>query len=554
MITRFTEEEKHKNTHVNLLIIIGLFGFLFRLFLVRYRFAAAVDEVNYLKLGISGKLNGLSDVFHTYWSPLLPMLISFSCAIFEDYVFAGRFVSIIAGSLLAVPVYLLGKHVYDEAVGLVAAAFVGFFPPLAFQSTQVLTEPLGMLLAAFAIYLGMKCLDQHSIRNILITAILAGLLYLNHPIGMGFFVVIGGWLFFGFLFRRSLKRLVPVMFFVMGFIFVASPYVIYLKKETGIWTPSTKLAANQQFEFYENEDDFDPFRSLDEKNQSVPFDQIYHIGSFIRDSGGSQQSISTFHIDSFLTKYMKNLYGMLKRSIPEFLTTIPMLFLGVGLLGVSWKAQQRKKTLYLLSFVGFYWFLLLPSFHIIERYLTPLWPVCAIWIANGAVQFHKSLSSYESLKSLFSRRMNYIGGIASVITIALFLVLSFMPELGRVLSRNPFSKEYWSPPVEQKIAGLWLRDQTPERKVIMSRYQTVDIYAGNYDIRESITIPDNELDRVVAYARNRGVNYLVLNERYKDDNPSMAYLYDVKEDPNGLECIYKNRDPSGYLTLIYRVK
>jgi 4-amino-4-deoxy-L-arabinose transferase-like glycosyltransferase len=553
LISRFIEKSKLKYKPLHFIIGIILGGFAFRLFLVRYRFAAAFDEVNYLKLGISGSLNGLSDVFHTYWSPLLPMFISIFCTFFEDYVFAGRFVSIMAGSLLAVPVYLLGKHVYDETVGLVAAAFVAFFPPLAFQSTQVLTEPLGMLLAAFAVYLGLKCLDHDSIRNILITAILAGLLFLNHPVGMGFFVVIAGWLLFLFLSRRSFKNLVPVMLFVVGFMVVASPYVIYLKKETGIWTPSTKLAANQQFESYESVDGFDPFRSLDEKNQSVPFDQIYHIGTFIRDSDGSQSSLSTFRIGSFLKKYMKNLYGMLKRSIPEFLTTIPMLFLGVGLLGVSWKAQQGEKMLYLLSFVVFYWFLLMPSFHIIERYLTPLWSICAIWIANGAVQIQKTMSANEPLKRLLSTRKSNVGVVAAMITFAVLLVFSFMPELSRIFSKEAFSKDYWSPPVEQKIAGLWLRDQTADRKVIMSRYQTVDIYAGNYDIRESITIPDNDLDRVLAYAQYRGVNYLVLNERYKEDNPQISHLYDPKENPDGLERIYSKRDDSGYLTAIFRI-
>ncbi|PJF37839.1 MAG: hypothetical protein CUN55_20040, partial [Phototrophicales bacterium] len=84
-------------------------------------------------------------------------------------------------------------------------------------------------------------------------------------------------------------------------------------------------------------------------------------------------------------------------------------------------------------------------------------------------------------------------------------------------------------------------------------YQSVDIYAGNYDIHQSFSIPDNAIDRVVAYARNRGVQFIVLNERYKRDNPKIAFLYKNDTAPPGLKQIYAKRDPSGYLTKIYEV-
>ncbi len=42
-------------------------GLALRLFLLKCRFVVSFDEVNYLKLGVSGHLHGLSDVLHTYW-------------------------------------------------------------------------------------------------------------------------------------------------------------------------------------------------------------------------------------------------------------------------------------------------------------------------------------------------------------------------------------------------------------------------------------------------------------------------------------------------------
>ncbi len=96
------------------LAIIAIAGLALRLFFLRYRFAVAFDEVNYLKLGVSGYLNGLGDILHTYWSPLLPGLIAFSSQFFDSYELAGRMVSISASTLLIFPVYSLGNFVYDQ--------------------------------------------------------------------------------------------------------------------------------------------------------------------------------------------------------------------------------------------------------------------------------------------------------------------------------------------------------------------------------------------------------------------------------------------------------
>jgi hypothetical protein len=135
----------------------------------------------------------------------------------------------------------------------------------------------------------------------------------------------------------------------------------------------------------------------------------------------------------------------------------------------------------------------------------------------------------------------------------LFVVLTtlYIPTLVKIVSIDPWSGNTAADPVEQKVAGLWLKAHGKKNPVIMSRNHTVDFYAGNLNIAESVTIPKNTMDRVLAYAENRRVDYLVLDERYKKDYPHIADLFEGKEGVPGLLRIYDETARSGLRTIIY---
>ncbi len=316
-------KKNNKNKSVQLVLFITVVGIIFRLFLMRYRFAVGFDEVNYLKLGVSGHLNGLSDILHTYWSPLLPMLISFSSGIFDNYEFAGRIISILAGTLLVIPVYSLGKYVYDEKIGLIAAGFVAIYPPLAFQATNVKTEPVYMLFAIIAIIFGLRMLNRESKGFAFLAGLFSGLAYLTHPQGMGFCIVIAFWILFSTLFRlyafRFRRMIVLFAILSFGFIIIAAPYLIYLKKATGGWTLSAKGAANQQMEAHVSEEGQDAFRALDASNKNVLFDQIFHKGDFLDATNDGTDPVTVVRLGPLFFKYIENLANMLKVQFRNFL-------------------------------------------------------------------------------------------------------------------------------------------------------------------------------------------------------------------------------------------
>jgi 4-amino-4-deoxy-L-arabinose transferase-like glycosyltransferase len=537
------------------LLVMGVFGFLFRIWLLSYRFSVASDEVNYLKLGVSGYLNGISDIFHTYWSPFLPSIISFFCLFTDNYEFAGRFVSVFAGTLLILPVYQLATYVYDKRVALIAAAFVAVFPPLVFQSTKILTEPVYMFLVAVALYTGLKMMVRYSTGYAVVTGLLSGFLYLTHPKGFAFIPLLVLWILFAVVSKlfliRPLRAVYLMISLFFGFIVVSAPYIFYLKQETGKFTLSAKVAANQQFEAY-TADDGDPFRMVDPKTNTVPIDLIYHQGTFLNSGEGQSGDVVKVHIGGFIKKYAKNVYYMLKSEIPALLTTWPMLLLGIGLLGRPWENQQGKKIAFLLSFMLFFWFVVICSFHIIQRYLTPFWPVLAIWIAVGAARIYAWLPDYSPLQKLSTLLHLRVDRLALILLCSGFLVFSILPELSRIVSRNAEKTDYWEEPVEQKKAGIWLKNYDSGPKIIMSRNHAVDIYAGNYNIAESVTIPTCDIECVLRYAESRGVDYLVLNERYIKDYQMLRFLLAEDAGVAGLQLIYRE-EQAGLTTVIYKL-
>jgi 4-amino-4-deoxy-L-arabinose transferase-like glycosyltransferase len=536
-------------------LLIGA-GLMLRVFFSQYRFAVAFDEVNYLKLGVSGYLGTLSNVLHTYWSPLLPSLISLFCVFSENFELAARFVSILAGALLPIPVYLTAKEIFGSKIAVFSAGIVALFPPLAFQSTLILTESLTMFLGAFGVYFGLKLLKRYSVGFALLTGIASGLAYLSHPTGLGFFCIFLFWVLLGAISKLFLIRpwrllfLIPALF--LGFAIVASPYMFYLKDVTGKWTLSAKSSANLKMEAHV-ESDTDPFRSLDRSTMSVPIDRIFHQGDFLSTSNRDEVS-GGVALGGFIRKYIANLSNMLQREIPSVLTTLPMLLLGAGLFGAVWGAQEGKYILYLLSFVFFFWFGLIPAFHLNTRYLMPMWPIVAVFIGRGFFVLYEWLRHFMPLARFCTKRKIDASSIALWLVIWGWILLSFTPEFGRVIARSPDSAERTADPVEQKKAGLWLRQHTNRPSTIMSRGHAVDIYAGNYDIRESVTVPKGDIDDVLDYAKHRNVDYIVLNERYLVEYPRLEFLLgEASMQRDGLERVYADKGIEDSRTVIYKV-
>ncbi len=562
------QQKDNSYKYQSLFIIIAI-ALLVRLFFLRFEYAAGWDEINYLKLGASGAIHGFSHVLHPYWSPLYPFTIALIGKVCSNYELAGRLVSIIFGTLLIIPVYFFSLKHFGRRIALLNSLLIAFFPALIESSTAAETEPLYIFVAVTGILTGFSVLNHKSIFGAAVVGILFAFAYLTRPEGIGLYFVFSGILvcvtLFEIVMYRKFKSALILIVVTLGFVITSSPYLIYLKKTTGQWTISSKGTTNFQGEIsvMENADKSDglnPWLKLSEDNTTLPDDDIYHTGGFLKKSYQSvagnktsdeQQAVSVT-LFLIVKKFLKNFLQVIKGGIAQVLGLPILALIILGLWGKAWDKKRMMRDGYLLTYVGFFWFIVVPMFHFTERYMLPMVPIVLIWSGIGIEYlmewFEKTWESF-ALK-LKSNKMVMLRNAF----ILIFIASLFIPAYIRVIARNPFEATEWAEPIEQKKAGLWLknycRDEVP---IVMAWSHAVSFYAGNYNISQSITIPHNDLDRALVYAKYRGAGFLALNEKNKTSFPTINYLLDENLAPPELKLIYKDDSISGLKTLIYEI-
>ncbi|HEX9971679.1 MAG TPA: glycosyltransferase family 39 protein [bacterium] len=562
------QQKANSNKYYSLFIIIAV-ALIVRLFFLRFEYAAGWDEINYLKLGASGTIHGLNHVLHPYWSPFYPLTVALMGKLFHNYEMAGRLVSILCGTLLILPVFGFSLKYFSQRIAIFNSLVIAFFPALIESSTAAETEPLYILLAITGILFGFYVLNQKSIFGAAIVGILFAFAYLTRPEGIGLYFVFSGIIFCVALFEivkyHRFKSALLLIIVTLGFFITSSPYLIYLKKVTGQWTLSSKGAANLQGEISVMENaaksnGLNPWLMLSKDNTTLPDDDIYHTGEFLKkyhrsldnEETSKEQKIVSVTPFLIVKKFLKNFLRVLKEGISQVLGLPILALIILGLWGKAWDRKRAMRDGYLLAFVGFFWFILVPMFHFTERYMLPMVPVVLMWSGVGidylSDWFEKTWASF-TLKIKNDKH-----GIFKTVFILSFIGSLFIPIYIRMIVRNPFEATEWAEPVEQKKAGLWLKNYCGDKiPVVMSWSHAVSFYAGNYNIKQSITIPHNDLERALAYAKYRGAGFLALNEKNKTSFPTINYLLDENQAPPELKLIYKDDSIAGLKTLIYEI-
>jgi len=539
------------------ILIIGL---LFRLFLLRYQFAIAFDEVHYLKLAAAGRDFGLFHVLHVFWSPFYSIVVSLVYRVITNLETAGRLVSIFSGLLIILGQFYYVNKYLNRKAALFSLLWVVLYPPLALLQTTALAESIYMALGLSGIVVGWQVIKEKHWLWSGIPGAIFGFAYLCRPEGMGFQIV---FFFLGLsagiyrYIQGKSKRLILIAVF-SSFIFtlVSLPYVYYLHQQTGRWIPSGKISI-QQGELYgesREADEVDTFRLLSDDNTRMPVDELFHDGNFLQSHAKSEEAIVKVTVSAILKKYIKNFYKTVKFGVPTALSSVLFLFVVLGLFKSAWNPETLKRNLYLLGFLGFFWFLLIPMFHISERYYLPLLPLCFIWAGEGMNALHVWLQ--ETFKVIFSKVDKYVNpsGAALGIIMLVFIGGSFLPELGRIIIKSRWDRGQWDAPVEQKAAGIWLKNNFAGIPKIMSHFHTVDFYAGNYNIKNSTEIPLNEdMQRVRAYGKQRNIDFLVLDGRYIANNPNMKPIFTKTRIPDFFKLVYEKKYPSGFKIMIFRI-
>ncbi|MCZ2344126.1 MAG: glycosyltransferase family 39 protein [Bacteroidales bacterium] len=120
----------------------------------------------------------------TVWLTSIPVRYFAELDLPSEMLLATQIASSIAGILLIIPVYWLGRTLFSKFAGFAAAAMIACLPVFARISSDGLTEGLYLFLLASALLLGVRAIRSPGIGAFLLCGLVTGLTYLTRPEGM----------------------------------------------------------------------------------------------------------------------------------------------------------------------------------------------------------------------------------------------------------------------------------------------------------------------------------------------------------------------------------
>jgi 4-amino-4-deoxy-L-arabinose transferase-like glycosyltransferase len=515
-----------------LILVAGalLAALLLRVFMLRFGGELTGDGVWYTVLGknlVEGDFRG---GLSTYWSPLYPLLIGITSLCFGDLELSGRLVSVVAGSLLVIPVYLLARRLYGKAEAGIAALLTTISPPLIFSSTRVLSESLFTLLFTLGVLAALRALTQKRIRFFFLAGAAFGACYLVKPEAIGF----GGLIVVAALSRRLISKqgdtrsvVAGAVLAAVGFAALALPYILYLRSETGKWTVSEKLTSS-----FGTSGGSDKWRGLIEGGETTMADKLWggQRSSAVTEEAAAESRgpSSTPRVTLQLPPPMsvvRNLYREYGHLF-EMMTPLFFFLVGMGIVGTRWSPERAGKEVCLLVFVASMLFgYACAGFE--KRYIEALFPILIVWSSRGLVGLEHRLCAIER----GVRRSAALLDKHRIALRALLLVCvaaSFAPSLrsGATVEDDAL-----------KEIALWMkRDSEPGAPLIMASTPLFAFYAAG----KHLYTPSEGYDLVVDYARRKGTDYLVVEEAAIRLTPKLSFLLDDDQSHPGLNLVHRD--------------
>lgn len=218
------------------LLIIILFGFFIRLYVVVNAVTISNDSVTFLLMAERFSAGDFAAVFNVIRPPLYPLLTSFTSTVFGDIELSARIVSLVFGTLVIPVSYGIGRMVYNEKTAVAAAVFAAIHPYMVRFSGEALTEGLYYFLTACVVYFGLKAVFEKRPSLMLAAGVFTAFAYLTKPAAIGFLIVIS---FISIIYDLKSfkydwkKRFMYLVFAWVIFVALGLPYLYYLYSSTG---------------------------------------------------------------------------------------------------------------------------------------------------------------------------------------------------------------------------------------------------------------------------------------------------------------------------------
>ncbi len=523
-----------KKEHLILFLIL-IVGALIRFYLFFNETFIGTDAVSYVRLGKNLIDNGKYVFGEDYnrgifFPPGYPLLVGLFNIFIKNLIVTGKLISLLSSVATIFISYLIGKEIYNKESGLFAAFVCAIHPTLLDVSTMVTTESLFICLLMLSIYVSVLSINNPRFIYFILLGVLTGMAYLTRSEGMLLMLLPFLYLFVTAAYKDK-RQFTKIFTTIIIFILIASPYVIFLKKNTGKFN----LSGKSDYLAYLVEQgltgpglEFDELRfSLNkDKTRIKAFTEPYQTSSIhylIKDKRG------------FIRKYLSNA----KEEADFILKMLFPLMLPLFFSFFDRSLFKRRKIIFVLCPLVF--LLIYPMLFIDERQILLTILSFILFLSIGfanAPQVVGGLLDYYKIRRnkviLFFER--YIKHIIIVMVVLRFLQFS------------PNSNEI---PAEHIRAGNFLKRTIPsqyEKLNIMSRMPWVSFYSH----ARLTSLPYSNPVDVVVFAKAYNVDYIVIDARTLKGWEFYSGLINMEKYSEAVELIYE--DDSERLIKIFKVK
>ncbi len=515
--------------YVWLLLIISLSV---RIYLSFFTYVIQNDSVDFMQTAAyfakGDYLRGLEHNYH----PLYSFITAILYKVVPNMELSGTIISVFFGTLTVIAFYLIGKNVFDQKVSFVSAVILAFHPYAVRLSADIISESTYFFFFISALGSGYFAITNRRYLLFALTGICSAFAYLARPEGIGIIIVVASWCALKDCVKiKELwkEKLVSILVLIVSFLVFSSPYLVYIKKETGYWR-LTKKKNLSQMAGIEVGSRAQNSSILVEKNDA----EQGNSGRNINKQVTARKTEFQIHINSILhiaTKYIDTFHPFL------------FMFFIIGVINWSRIKKERLFGFYIITVIALYFFVLYrltityltgdddtfvyPSRRHLIPLIIPAIFCVGVGIYTSGTWMHKKFQS----SSLIVGFKELLKSTWTVQLIVLMIVVSVL--LPKTLKPQRFDK------YGIKEVGKWVKEHSNKPfPSILSTFARNAYYADGKHVQMV------NINNVLVSAQTKKVDYLLLTyEEYmviekeiqqsiEDKKMRLAYKYSEEKNLN----------------------
>lgn len=519
------EEKKH-------LLCVGIFALVLRVFVCIATPVIGTDCYNFVHAARCFSDGQYVEAMRHGFHPLFPVLIALVHSVVGDYEIAGKVVSLFFGVATIFPLYFFTRELFGHRIGIFAVGFLAVNPTHVRLSADIMSDPVHIFFFATAVWLTWVAIERGAWYLYGLVGTMVCLDCLTRTEGIGLLPIILIWFIiinFGWSRRSILQKILYIGVFIIAFIVPASPYLIFIKRDTGHWHYTNHRAV----------------RIIEGKHEARR-PSLEKTG-FRQDSSGERTPEAVLLARWKETGQYYRIFIHILNEFAKVFYQPPLLFLFVGLFRITrprfevislpnvvrsllsclvslrlrLESFDARKELFVISIFCIYliplYLIAYKSYFISGRYLLPLVVLSFIWAGLG---FERLSARIMGLVGWMAQPTLY--GSRGVLILSAIVLALTLPKALKIKRKHEIAK---------KVAGYWIKEHHSGRPVIMGE-EKVAFYAES----EHVPMALENYEILFFHAKKGSVDYLVFyKEELLQENPELFFKIEGSEDFQFLE-------------------